>query len=132
MPKSVFSCKYCAQPFTPSANNVDRQTACTRKWCKSRHKREYQRKWHQTRYAEDAQFRAAAKARVAQHRERQKKPPSTSVAILPTEVRMSQLERTFLGLAGQIGGEDDPARAAELVAGWAARGMRGSSMPAGP
>jgi len=135
MTKLVFSCPCCSQPFTPVPNNKNRQRYCTRKRCKRRRKRECQRKWHQARYAEDEVFRTAAKARVAQHREREKKPPPPPVTALLAEVRLglSQLDWTLLGLAGQIGGEDDPVRAAELVSRWTDLGIRhGAGMPVGP
>ena len=137
MSKLTFTCRHCAQPFTPLPNNQAHQQCCHRKLCKRRRRREYQRRWHKARYAEDEAFRAAAKARVKRQRQRTRTPPAAIPASAPdaasaaasdaasaADARLNQVAQAVLGLAAQLGGDADPAQAAALVAAWADCGAR--------
>jgi hypothetical protein len=134
MAKRVFSCECCAQPFTPLPNNKYRQKCCSRKRCKRLRKRERQRKWHRARYAEDEAFRTAAKGRVKRHRGRKRAPHAAGPATAPASgERLERVAQAVLGLAVQLGEDDDPVRAAGLVTAWADRGARlGISLGSGP
>ena len=125
MPKQVFTCDYCAQPFTPLPNNKDRQKCCGRKGCRRGHRQEYQRAWHKARYKADEAFRTAAKVRVKRQRQRKKVPPAVvSVAAPVSGERLDRVALAVLGLAVQLGEDDDPGRAVALVESWADRGAR--------
>lgn len=134
MTKRIFTCECCAQPFTPLPNNRDRQKCCGRKRCRRQRWREYQRKWHKARYAEDEAFQTAAKVRAKRHRRRKRTPPTDA----PAEVsvfaeRLERVTQAVLGMAVQFGEDDDPVRAAALVTVWADRGARlGVSRGSGP
>lgn len=138
MAKPVFSCAACSQPFSP----VDREkppSFCRRRCCKKQRKRKRQRKWYNERYASDSAFRDAAKERVRQYRQRQlekKLDVATAVTVATTVAEtaksVKRVSRALLGLAAQIGADNDPAQAAEVVNLWAERGLRiGGSLPAG-
>jgi len=125
MLKVVYTCKCCAQPFTPLPNNRSRQIYCTRNGCKRRRRRERQRKWHKARYAEDKTFQAAAKGRVKQKRRRDKARSAIAPAAASVSgARLDRVSQAVLGLAVQLGEDDDPVRAAALVASWTDRGAR--------
>ena len=134
MPKRVFSCERCAQPFTPLPNNESRQRCCNRKACRRGRRREYQRAWHKARYAEDEAFRTAAKGRVKRQRQRERAPPAVAPAATSASgERLDRVSQAVLGLAVQLGEDDDPVRAAALVASWADRGARlGIRLTSGP
>jgi hypothetical protein len=125
MPKLIFACECCAQPFTPLPNNRTRQKCCSRKRCRRRRRLEYQRGWHKARYAEDEKFRTAAKGRVKRHRRRKRAPPADA----PGEAsvfaeRLERVSQAVLGMAVQLGEDADPVRATALVTAWADRGAR--------
>jgi hypothetical protein len=139
MTKLVFTCAACSQPFSP----VDREkppSFCRRRCCKKQRKRKRQRKWYNERYADDPAFRDAAKERVRQYRQRQlekKLDVATAVTVAVTVAEnaksVKRVKLAILGLAAQIGADDDPAQAVEIVDQWADRGLRLSSgIPAGP
>ena len=134
MHKRVFSCEYCAQPFTPLPNNKNRQKCCSRKRCQHQRWREYQRGWYKARYAEDVKFQTAAKGRVERHRRRTRAPPAVAPAATSASgERLDRVTQAVLGLAVQLGEDDDPVRAAALVTVWADRGARlGVSLASGP
>lgn len=134
MPKRIFTCLCCAQPFTPLPNNQSRQLYCSRQPCRRRHRREYQREWHKARYAEDEAFRTAAKGRAKRQRQRERAPPAVAPAATSASgERLDRVTQAVLGLAVQLGEDDDPARAAALVAAWTDRGARlGIGLGSGP
>jgi hypothetical protein len=132
MPKPIYTCKRCHQPFSPDPRNVGRQLYCRRKTCSRKGKRERQNRWHRERYAEDPAFREAAKERVRHQRQGEKASAAPVVTPLVAE-RLERVAQAVLGLASQLGGEDDPATAAALMDGWARRGASlGGSMASGP
>lgn len=132
MPKPMYICERCHQPFPPDPRNVGRQRYCRRKTCRRKGKRERQNRWHRERYAEDPAFREAAKERVRRQRQRKDVQVVPVVSPLAGE-RLERVAQAVLGLASQLGGEDDPAAAAALMNAWAQRGARlGGSMASGP
>jgi len=121
----VYTCKCCAQPFTPLPNNRSRQIYCIRSGCKRRRRRERQRKWHKARYAADETFQAAAKGRVKQKRRRDKTLLTLAAAAASVSgARLDRVAQAVLGLAVQIGEDEDPVRAVALMTSWADRGAR--------
>ncbi len=134
MPKRIFTCECCAQPFTPLPNNRNRQKCCSRKRCRRQRWRNYQRGWYKERYAEDVKFQAAAKGRVKRHRRRKRAPPAAAPAEASVFAeRLERVTQAVLGMAVQFGEDADPVRAAALVTVWADRGARlGVSLGSGP
>jgi response regulator RpfG family c-di-GMP phosphodiesterase len=139
MTKLVFTCAACSQPFSP----VDLEkppSFCRRRCCEKQRKRKRQRKWYKERYASDPAFKEAAKERVRQYRLRQLKKKldvatavTVAVTVAETAKSVKRVSRALLGLAAQIGADNDPAQAVEIVEQWADRGLRLSrGIPAGP
>lgn len=133
MPKPTYTCQRCHQPFSPDPRNVGRQRYCRRKRCRRKGKRERQNQWHRERYAEDPAYREAAKKRVRQQRQCEQAPVASATAPALAGERLERVTQAVLGLASQLGGEDDPAAVVALVDAWARRGARlGVAMASGP
>jgi len=134
MPKPTYTCERCCQPFTPHPQNVGFQKYCRRKACRRQGKHERQNRWHRERYAEDPGFRSAVKERVRQHRRRGMAPPASTGVVPPLSAkRLERMTHAVLGLALQLGGDDDPTGATALVEAWADRGARlGGCLASGP
>ena len=134
MSKPTYTCEHCCQPFTPRPQNVGRQKYCSRTACRRKGKHERQNRWHRERYADDPAFRSAAKERVQRQRLREIAPHASDGVVPPLSAkRLERMTHAVLGLALQLGGDDDPAGATALVDAWADRGSRlGGRMASGP
>jgi hypothetical protein len=124
--KKLPRCGHCSEPYQPDRYNADRQKYCTRPECVRERRRQRQRRWHNTRYANDTTFAAAARERCAAAN-RRRRAAGMSRAGPPADPPM--LLHVVVGMLSQLTDTVDPIQLRVCMTEYAARGQRVALTP---
>ena len=124
MSRKLLRCAHCVRAFAPDRYNAHHQKYCTHAECMRDRKRLRQREWEARRRAEDAEFRAAWRARCAAANARRRAAAKASREPEATAVGQIAVTDVLTGLLSQLADTSDPVLVGASMAAYAARGHR--------